>query len=293
MTNNSPIEYVKDSFEIYLAKSDHISSSDIKNFLYSPKYYFYEKFEKKRDDDEVAKRHFIVGSALHELVLEPHEFKKHYTLSPVFDKKTAKGKADYELFQFKLNALKMQGLYPDEWTMITVMATNATKNKTLTELIKDGHREVSCYTVDEPTGLLIRVRPDTLCTNVNTIVDLKTCLSSSKRRFTKDVYEYEYMISAAFYMDFLNRENYVFVSMEKDEPYQVSLYQLDDDLIDVGRQRYRMALDLLKWSRDNNYWCDYIEFEMLKEHYITESLPNFFDYLENTPKINIIQSRTK
>ena len=36
--------YVKDSFSEYLGKKDHISASDIKNFMKSPKYYFYKKY---------------------------------------------------------------------------------------------------------------------------------------------------------------------------------------------------------------------------------------------------------
>ena len=40
------VEYIKDTFEEYLSKKDHISASDIKSFLTSPKKYHYEKYLK-------------------------------------------------------------------------------------------------------------------------------------------------------------------------------------------------------------------------------------------------------
>jgi hypothetical protein len=42
-----------------------------------------------------------------------------------------------------------------------------------------------------------------------------------------------------------------------------------------------MGLDLLKWSIENNFWCDYIEFEILKEHYISGDLSNVIETIEN------------
>ena len=58
--------------------------------------------------------------------------------------------------------------------------------------------------------------------------------------------------------------------------------------MDFGRYQYRMALDLLKWSFDNNYWCDYVEFEILKECYLLDDLSDFFDTLEKSELIQIL-----
>jgi hypothetical protein len=79
----------------------------------------------------------------------------------------------------------------------------------------------------------------------------------------------------------LGRENYVFAAMEKNAPYQTSLYVLSEKLLQIGRSEYRMGLDLLKWSIENNFWCDYIEFEILKEHYISGDLSNVIETIEN------------
>jgi hypothetical protein len=80
----------------------------------------------------------------------------------------------------------------------------------------------------------------------------------------------------------------VFVAIEKAAPFQTSMYQLDDEKVDSGRKQYRMALDLIKWSNDNNYWCDYNEFEVLKECYDLENLDQFFDIIEKSEGIILI-----
>ena len=157
------------------------------------------------------------------------------------------------------------------------------------ELLNDSYYEVSCYTIDATTGLSIRLRPDILPKSKSTIVDIKSCIESSPKRFKSDVYSYGYSISAAFYLDFLKRENYVFAAIEKQAPFQSSLYVLNDDMVEYGRQQYRMALDLIKWSIDNNYWCDYVEFEILKESYVLGSLDTALETIQQSELIKILE----
>jgi len=285
-TNKSPISYEKDTFFEYLGKKDHVSASDIKNFMKSPRYYFYKKYEDKKTRDEEV-RHFIVGSALHESILEPEQFFENYVVSPKFDRRTKDGKQSYENWKMEHEGKRI--LFEDEMEIIVQMGKNALKNKNLTELIRDSHRELSIYTTDEKTGIKIKMRPDVFSKNKSTITDIKTCLDSSPRGFRNDVYSYGYSISDAFYKDFSNRENYVFCAIEKTPPNQVSLYQLTDEMTDYGRNQYRTALDLMKWSYENNYWCDYNEFEMLKECYELENLNEFFNLLNEAITIQILK----
>lgn len=277
------IEYVKDTFAEYLAKKDYIAASDIKKFLKSPSLFYYEKFLKTEKVDE---RHFSIGSALHELILEPELFNQNYCVAPKFDRRTKEGKAKFE--EFTLNARGKTALFEDEMDMVVKMSQNALLNHTLVELMQNSHRELSCYTIDEKTGLKVKMRPDIMSQTKSTITDIKSCVDSSPKKFKNDVYSYGYSISAAYYCDFLNRENYVFAAMEKQAPYQVSLYTLNDEMIEYGRSQYRMGLDLLKWSFDNNYWCTYNEFEILKECYSLDNMNNFFDTLKKSQLITIL-----
>lgn len=280
-------EYVKDTFAEYLSKKHRASSSDLKTFLKSPLLYYYNRHEKVIDPTAETERHYALGSACHELILEPQYFSLNYLVMPKFDRRTKEGKENYN--QFMASAGNKEVVDEVELTMLQRMVENAMKNETFIELIKDSHRELSFYTTDPVTGLELRLRPDSLSTNKSTATDIKTCLDSSPKAFKNDVYRNGYSLSAAFYSDFLGRENYVFAAIEKKEPYQIALYQLSDEMLEYGRQQYRMALDLLKWSIDNNYWCNYNEFEILKECYELQDLGNFFEARKNAQLITILR----
>ena len=281
---SNKVEYVKDTFDEYLSKSDYVSASDLKTFLKSPRSYFYDK---NRTDPKPDKRHFAVGSALHEYIMEKDQFDKNFLVSPKFDRRTKEGKEKYEEFQLKAQGKTI--IDEQEMTMIEQMSINAKMNRTFMELLEGSHYEISCYTVDEKTGLKVRLRPDILPTTRSTIVDIKSCLDSSPKGFKGDVYSYGYSLSSAYYLDFLGRENYVFAAIEKNAPFQASMYVLNDEMTDYGRFQYRMGLDLLKWSLDNNYYCDYVEFEILKESYLLGDLSNVIETIENSELINILQ----
>jgi exodeoxyribonuclease VIII len=278
------VQYIKDTFSEYLGKKDHISASDIKNFLKSPKYYYWNKYLKTEKDEG---RHFAIGSAIHELILEPQLFLSNYIVMPKVDRRTKDGKLQYE--QFMIESAGKTMLDTEEMTMITEMVKNATDNKTFMALLENSHRELSAYLVDEKTGLKLKVRPDVLPQTKSTIIDIKSCLDSSPKKFKGDVYSYGYSLSAAYYCDLLKRENYVFAAIEKSQPYQTSLYALSDEMMEYGRQQYRLGLDLLKWSYDNNFWCDHNEFEILKECRELENLEQFFEINESSTKITILQ----
>jgi hypothetical protein len=286
-TNNQHIEYVKDSFPTYLGMKSHISASDIKNFMHSPRYYYYKAFEEVRSTDPLVGRHFSVGSALHEMILEPQEFTSNYIVAPKFDRRTKIGKQEYEDFLLETEGKTL--LFEDEMNMIVKMAEQTMKSETLVGLIKNSVREISCYTTDEKTGLKLRLRPDSLAESKNTITDIKSCLDSSYTKFKGDVYSYGYSVTASYYCDFLNIESYVFGALEKEAPYQVSLYVLDDEKMEYGRKQYRTALDLMKWSMDNNYWCDYTEFGMLKDCYELGNLDTFMQDKDIVNKIIVLR----
>jgi hypothetical protein len=276
------IEYKKDTFQEYLA-NEAVAASDIKNFLKSPRKYFYEKNNKEEKESE---RHFAIGSAVHEMIMEPELFDKNYIVSEKIDRRTKAGKEQYQLFQEKAQGKTI--IFENEMEMIREMSTSCKLNKTFMEYMKDCHYEISCYTTDIKTGLKVRLRPDILCKTKDAIVDIKTCRDSSKKGFKNDVYSFGYSLSAAYYTDFIGRENYIFAAVEKTAPYQTSLYALPDEMIDFGRYQYRMGLDLLKWSKDNNYWCDYVEFEILKECYLLGNMDDFFDTINKSELIQIL-----
>lgn len=288
MTNTQEkITYIKNTHNEYLADRSFISASDIKTFLKSPKNYYFEKYLKKHKRQDDSKSHLSLGSAIHEMILEPHQFRLNFIIAPKFNKRTKAGKEEYNAFMLE-NANKII-ISDKDMAIVQAIAEESIKNQTLVDIVQDSYRELSCYTVDEKTGLKIKVRPDVLSKKRSAILDVKSCIDASYKKFRSSVFKFGYYISAPFYMDFLNRENYIFAAVEKNPPYQIALYSLDDEIIEKGRKEIRIALDLLKWCYDNNYWPDYIEFSILKEHYELGTLENFFDTVKRSEKIMIIR----
>lgn len=269
------IEYKKDTFSVYLSTVDHVSASDIKNFLISPKFYFFNKYENKNKEENKT---LTLGSAIHALVLEPDEFYQHYVVSQKYDLRTKIGKE--KSIEFAKQNEGKRVITEDEMKTVVAISNSCKQNKTLVSILEDSTPELSIYTVDKETGLKIRLRPDIYCNSKPTICDLKSCVTSDIKNFKYSVFKYSYHITSAFYSHFSRKPCYVFAALEKEEPNQVSLYTLSPKIINEGKELFRMGLDLLAWSYKHNYWCDYSEFALLKTLYLGDNLDLFFETKE-------------
>lgn len=281
--------YVQDTFDEYLSNTAY-SSSDLKSVIACPALFRWNQDQKKsgNHDDAEEKEHYTIGSALHEAVLEPHLFKQHYMVIPKVDRRTSDGKKAYAEFQWEAKMGGKMLLNEEQMVLITNMAESARKNPSFITLMQDSYRELSIYAEDESTGLKVRIRPDVFPQKKSTIVDLKTCVSASPKKFKNDAYNHKYGQSAAFYMDVSGRENYIFAAFEKSPPYSLALYQLNDEMVDYGRADYRMALDAIKWCEDNNHWPNYVQWEIWKECYALNDLENYIETIEKSTQIHLL-----
>jgi hypothetical protein len=277
------INFVQDTLTEYL-NGEGISESDIRIFLKSPRLFYYHK---NNNENVELERHIPIAMAVNEMIFYPDHFKVNYLVCPTIDKRTKEGKEQFALFAEQAKGKNI--VYDNEMEMIIQTAANARMNKSFMDLLNDSYYQFSCYTIDEKTGLPIRMRPDVLPKTNESIVEFKICLDASPRKFNDDVNKNQYSISAALHIDFLRRNNFVFAAIEKSPPYQASLYMLSESMIEYGRTQYRMALDLIKWSIDNNYWCDHVEFEILKECYALESLDNALEKIQQSELIKILE----
>lgn len=123
-----------------------------------------------------------------------------------------------------------------------------------------GKAEQSLFATDEDTGCKLKCRCDWL--SGNAIVDLKTCEDASLDGFAKSVANYGYDVQAAFYLDIcarlnLGKEYFLFVAAEKQAPYAVAVYQLDEESIEIGRRKYRFWLARYRECLERNEWPGY------------------------------------
>jgi hypothetical protein len=129
-----------------------------------------------------------------------------------------------------------------------------------------GHPEVSLFAIDAATGVGLRARPDFLPDQGErrTIAaDLKTSRSADPRLFRRSAADFGYHQQYAFYVDVLRQARgdrdaaLVFVIVEPEPPYLVSVCELIDEAIAVGRARNRTAIDLYARCLAADEWPGY------------------------------------
>ena len=104
------------------------------------------------------------------------------------------------------------------------------------------------------------------------ILDVKTTRNASFESFQKDVWNYSMYVSAAIYVDTVEKLTgrtplFAWVVVEKEAPYPVEVYSADFGLLEAGRAVYRKTIDNLIDSVNKN------EFSYNKNKIVSLNLP--------------------
>jgi hypothetical protein len=206
------------------------------------------------------------GTAVHTSILEPDNFARDYVVAPKFNRRTKEGKAAAEAWE-AANAGKTP-LTADQMAAIEQMVASVKQHAGVARLLSSGLTEMSGFWVNKETGIECKCRPDFLAVEkdrpeqVTAIVDVKTCVDASADGFARAIATLGYDVQAAFYQDGLKALTgraipFYFIAVEKDAPYAVACYKASDEVIEVGRSKYRAALQLLRWCMENDRWPAY------------------------------------
>jgi hypothetical protein len=124
--------------------------------------------------------------------------------------------------------------------------------------------ELSLRWDDVETGLACKARLDCSTPELvrGTIWDVKSTVDASEREFTRSIFKYGYHRQGAFYLDGSRRvgipaEHFTIVAVEKESPYAVAVYRLDDGAIDAGRQQLRPLINRYDACLKANTWPGY------------------------------------
>lgn len=159
----------------------------------------------------------------------------------------------------------------DDFTAICLMRDQIFKHPAAAEALKKG-KGASLFCEDAETGLQLKARPDWL--SGNSIVDLKSCQDASPDGFARTVAQFGYSLQAALYLDVaatlgLGKEHFLFICCEKERPYAVACYELDEESIGIGRSKYRRLLNRYLECVVEDKWPGY------SRHVETISLPKW------------------
>jgi hypothetical protein len=139
--------------------------------------------------------------------------------------------------------------------------------------------ELTLTYLDPISGHRLKARIDALRVTADELrlVDLKTCADASPEGFGKAAANYDYLLSGAFYHDAVDAcrlplaellgvdaewlaglpITVEFLALEKSYPFQVARYGLAPDHLELGREQYRQALDLVVNAAELDYWPGY------------------------------------
>jgi PDDEXK-like uncharacterized protein DUF3799 len=156
-------------------------------------------------------------------------------------------------------------LLEDDVARVEEMAAALRRHRLACALLNPdrGRPEQAIFWIDEETGVWRRALVDWL-PNVGTgrpvVVDYKTTVSADREAIRKSVDTYGYHQQAAWYLDGVHAlgladdAGFLFIFQEKEPPYLITVAQLDQTAMEVGRDLNRRALEMYRDCRDADIW---------------------------------------
>jgi hypothetical protein len=215
-------------------------------------------FRWHRDNPQPPNRVFDFGHAAHRMVLgDGPEL-------VVIDVRDWRTKAAQEARDEAYDAGKVP-LLAAEYEAVQLMAAEQRRHPAAFER-GSGKPEQSLFTQDEATGVWLRARVDWLPESVDgriTLTDYKTTVSAEPAAFARSVARFGYFQQAAFYIDVVkalgiaDEVGFQFIAQEKTPPYLVTVFELDEYALRIGRSRNRLAIETFARCVERDEWPDY------------------------------------
>lgn len=237
-----------------------ISKSGLSLIGKSPLHYWSAYLDPEREPRKETTSQKI-GSAIHCLILEPHLFYELYVHEQKFDRRSKKGKAEYDKWMEENDGKTILTL--DEVKQIEGAAKAVSNHKLANSFCSTGTPEESFYWIDEETGVLCKCRPDNNRNDI--LVDIKTTHTASYQEFAKTCFNFDYHVSAAMSSEGYEKvtgvtpKAYVFVVVETKPPHAVATYVMDEQSLELGKTVYRRELNTYAKCLKENKFPGYAE----------------------------------
>lgn len=238
---------------------DLYSSSDLKMFYRKSGAHLEQKKQQKQIESELM----FIGTAFHAMALEPELFDEEYVVQPDFepteiDKKTGevkpktrgwKNTTDYrnQVKEFQRKNAGRKILTQEQLQKLNLMHESLRRSAMYRQYFCDnnGYNEAT-YTSNG-----FKVRCDRICENGSktTILDIKTTDDASPEAFKKKLFNMDYDLSAAMYLDIAEADEFIWVVVEREAPYSCCWYRMSDWIHQKGIQKLNIAAERLENSK--------------------------------------------
>lgn len=233
-------------------KCHELSNSGMGQLLVSPfAYWSYSHMNPegqawKEELDTPAK---IFGRALHMAILEPDNFPEYYRYSEL----NKNSKAFKELaaenphvtWLTEKQVKEIDGMVKMLDSHQLQIGDKAIPTRTL---FTGGQAEQGMFW--QKDGVDLRAKADFITTGM--IVDYKTTQNASMHKWKQSLYNFGYHRQAAMYLDAAKEvmetehNNFIYVVQEKTYPFDIAVYTISDEDIEVGKAEMQRAIDIYK-----------------------------------------------
>lgn len=223
------------SFSDY-KKLDALSKHQLDDIHISIKYWQF-----KQQNPSVPSKSMVLGSAFHDLVLQPEIYNETWVVEPKVDLRTKAGKDLKEAFMTE-NAGK-QFIDSETFGVISQMQAAINDHELAKDLLHNTKREVS---VVNNKHVKFKCRADAISSDY--IIDLKTTSSKTIDEFKREIFKFRYHVQAACYLDHfeMSDKKFLIIAVQTTEPFDVVVvYNLLDSTIQQGRDEY--VADIAKY----------------------------------------------
>lgn len=243
-TKDQFIEKLKDDSFYYSDKS-HVSCSMLKHLLKSPIH-----LQMYLDNPPPSTPAMAFGSALHCLLLEPEKFNDGFYIydtkhRPEKDKTMAsKANKEWKAKQIRTSYAKNQILITSEdLDKIDDMISSMTKHDDVNKILATCEKEKAIAWSNIVNDSTIDCKGKIDLATFDYIADVKTTAEfGGIDKFRYDCKKYHYDMQAAFYCDALGLDQFKFIVVGKNAPYDVGIFDISPEFLESGRQKYKYAL---------------------------------------------------
>lgn len=246
-----------------------LSRSDMVKLLDNPYRYYHSKTHQTEFVKTDAMR---IGSLVHTLALEPHQFDSHFF---EFDDATKRDKRSQTYQDILAEAGKRDDVKSKEVVKAQAMADMLAINPLIRELQNTGYIEQSIYFTVEVIDqygirhyVLVKCRPDWMAPPI--VIDVKTIDQLSEYKYKNHVIDFGYHIQAALIIDGIKAvtgidvEHFIDVYVEKTEPHVTQAVKMGENFIAQGRALYQEALQMfVNCTVEQNWQGKYLDFMIL------------------------------
>lgn len=210
-----------------------------------------------------SKRHFRIGHLLHDILCEG-ERPAGYHIVPDGFVATHWNKWADEIPGYKAAiAAGHVAMHRSDFELACRMAESIDRHELAGALLRSGKPEVTLAAKDPKTGRWLRTRPDVLPDTMDVIPDIKTTVNAQPDAFCASATRFGYFMAAAHYLDVIDlvygeaKRSFVLITVEKEPPYLVTLYAVDEGDIHEARMLNRRALNKFDECLRTGDWHGY------------------------------------